>query len=45
MRRLRVVLLRNPEGIETEYVEKLEFKDVERALRDDGVVCMVISKE
>jgi hypothetical protein len=45
MRKLRVVLLRNPEGIETDYVEKLESKDIERALRDDGVVCMFISKE
>lgn len=42
---LRLVVFRNPEGIETEYVEKLDFKEIERGLRDDRVVAMLISKE
>jgi hypothetical protein len=45
MRRLRLVLFRNPDGIETEFLKKLEFKQIERALRDDDVLCMLISKE
>jgi len=45
MGKFRLVLLSNPQGVQVKLVEKLDFKEIERTLRDEKIQGIVISKE
>lgn len=45
MGRFRIVLLHNHGHIETRFVEKVEFEEIEEALRRDTVVGVFLGKE
>jgi len=45
MGKFRLVLLSNPKGVQVKLVEKLDFKEIERTLRDEKIQGIVISKE
>lgn len=45
MDKFRLVLLSNPKGVQVRFVEKVDFKEIEKILQDENILGIVISRE
>jgi len=43
--KFRLVLLSNPKGVEVRLVEKLDFEMIEKTLRDEQILGIIITRE